>query len=268
VIPWLNDNDPFPPVHLASREYNGCWRRARICRCRVCWRPIGTASFPGSIRANRFCGGRPTRAWCCFRRNSSCRVRCANACSRCDYRVRVDTAFPGHAGLRRAARWRGGHLDQRGDDRGLWRIACGGPCAFDRNLDADAAMNWREGLYGVALGGCFSANRCSATNRCFQDRLAHLARWLVREDFGVIDCQMNTAHLASLGAREIPRRRFFRIAGSICRATGHCRIGRNWHEPRQRPADFSFAVLSDRDPIPAVICRSAARVRRWPRRAA
>ena len=28
--------------------------------------------------------------------------------------------------------------------------------------------------------------------------------------FGMIDCQMKTAHLASLGAREIPRAQFMR----------------------------------------------------------
>ena len=38
--------------------------------------------------------------------------------------------------------------------------------------------------------------------------LAHLARQLERWQFGMIDCQMNTAHLASLGAREIPRVEF------------------------------------------------------------
>lgn len=36
----------------------------------------------------------------------------------------------------------------------------------------------------------------------------HLARQLERWQFGMIDCQMKTAHLASLGAREIPRREF------------------------------------------------------------
>jgi leucyl/phenylalanyl-tRNA--protein transferase len=41
--------------------------------------------------------------------------------------------------------------------------------------------------------------------------LAHLARQLERWQFGMIDCQMNTPHLASLGAREIPRGEF--IAG-------------------------------------------------------
>ena len=38
--------------------------------------------------------------------------------------------------------------------------------------------------------------------------LAYLARQLERWQFKMIDCQMNTAHLASLGAREISRSEF------------------------------------------------------------
>jgi leucyl/phenylalanyl-tRNA---protein transferase len=38
--------------------------------------------------------------------------------------------------------------------------------------------------------------------------LVHLVRHLERHGFGLIDCQMQTAHLASFGAREIPRRQF------------------------------------------------------------
>ena len=38
--------------------------------------------------------------------------------------------------------------------------------------------------------------------------LAHLARWLDIQGVEMIDCQMNTAHLSSLGAREISRQRF------------------------------------------------------------
>jgi leucyl/phenylalanyl-tRNA--protein transferase len=37
---------------------------------------------------------------------------------------------------------------------------------------------------------------------------AHLVRQLERWEFELIDCQMATAHLASLGAREVPRRDF------------------------------------------------------------
>jgi leucyl/phenylalanyl-tRNA--protein transferase len=38
----------------------------------------------------------------------------------------------------------------------------------------------------------------------------HLVRQLRRWDFGMIDCQMATAHLASFGAREVPRELFMR----------------------------------------------------------
>ena len=38
--------------------------------------------------------------------------------------------------------------------------------------------------------------------------LVTLTRQLLAWDFGIIDCQMRTEHLASLGAREIPRAEF------------------------------------------------------------
>ena len=38
--------------------------------------------------------------------------------------------------------------------------------------------------------------------------LAHLVRFLAARGFGLIDCQMNTPHLASLGAREVTRHEF------------------------------------------------------------
>jgi leucyl/phenylalanyl-tRNA--protein transferase len=37
---------------------------------------------------------------------------------------------------------------------------------------------------------------------------AHLVRYLVAHQFGMIDCQMYTDHLASLGGREVPRDAF------------------------------------------------------------
>jgi leucyl/phenylalanyl-tRNA--protein transferase len=38
--------------------------------------------------------------------------------------------------------------------------------------------------------------------------LAYLAAYLETQDFAVIDCQMTTTHLLSLGAQEMPRRDF------------------------------------------------------------
>ena len=45
--------------------------------------------------------------------------------------------------------------------------------------------------------------------------LVHLVRQLERWSFGMIDCQMSTPHLASLGAREIPRADFMRALAGI-----------------------------------------------------
>ena len=45
--------------------------------------------------------------------------------------------------------------------------------------------------------------------------LAHLARQLERWSFGLIDCQMSTPHLASLGAHEIPRKDFLRSVSEL-----------------------------------------------------
>ena len=62
------------------------------------------------------------------------------------------------------------------------------------------------GLYCVALGrAVFGESVFTHETDASKIALAHLVRFLEQHGFGLIDCQMNTAHLASLGAREIPR---------------------------------------------------------------
>ena len=62
------------------------------------------------------------------------------------------------------------------------------------------------GLYGVAIGRMFFGEsmfaRRTDASKC---ALAALVALLREHDFSVIDCQQATSHLASLGAREIPR---------------------------------------------------------------
>lgn len=65
------------------------------------------------------------------------------------------------------------------------------------------------GLYGVAIGRMFYGesmfSRFPDTSKI---AFAHLARQLERWKFTMIDCQMHTPHLASLGARQINRTEF------------------------------------------------------------
>ncbi len=65
------------------------------------------------------------------------------------------------------------------------------------------------GLYGVSIGRMFyGESMFSHVSNASKIALAHLSRQLELWKFGMIDCQMNTPHLASLGAREIPRGEF------------------------------------------------------------
>ncbi len=65
------------------------------------------------------------------------------------------------------------------------------------------------GLYGLAIGRMFYGesmfSRCSNASKI---AFAHLVSILNEQQFGLVDCQMRTAHLASLGAREIERHEF------------------------------------------------------------
>lgn len=71
------------------------------------------------------------------------------------------------------------------------------------------------GLYGVGIGRMFFgesmfAHRTDASKVA----LAALVAFCRRHGIAMIDCQQKTAHLASLGAREIPRDDFLRRVGT------------------------------------------------------
>lgn len=79
---------------------------------------------------------------------------------------------------------------------------------------AHCVETWMEGrlvggLYGVALGRAFFGESMFTRVRdASKLALVALASHLRRANFGLIDCQVHTGHLASLGARSIPRRQF------------------------------------------------------------
>lgn len=67
------------------------------------------------------------------------------------------------------------------------------------------------GLYGVSIGRCFfGESMFSRTSDASKVALTGLVQFLAGLRFELIDCQVPTAHLARLGACEIPRKRFMR----------------------------------------------------------
>ena len=107
----------------------------------------------------------------------------------------------------------------RRDEAGTW-ITGGMIEAYCRLHDeglAHSVESWAGselagGLYGVALGGVFFgesmfAKRSDASKVAFVKLVRQLAEW----KFRIIDCQVTTRHLISLGAKEIPRSEFLKI---------------------------------------------------------
>jgi leucyl/phenylalanyl-tRNA--protein transferase len=77
------------------------------------------------------------------------------------------------------------------------------------------------GLYGVAIGRMFyGESMFSRASNASKVALTLLAAQLDRWQFELIDCQMTTTHLASMGAREIPRAEFLRYVQRLTREKG------------------------------------------------
>ena len=135
------------------------------------------------------------------------------------FEVRVDTAFD--RVVERCARAR------RSEGAGTW-ITPAMRRAYGRLHGLGLAHSfeaWRDGrlvggLYGVSLGGCFFGESMFAAERdASKVALARLAQVLDGWGFDLIDCQVRTQHLQSLGATEVPRAEFLaRLAASRSRA--------------------------------------------------
>lgn len=68
------------------------------------------------------------------------------------------------------------------------------------------------GLYGIALGKCFfGESMFSKVSNASKFGFIILTQKLEKLGFWLIDCQQQTGHLESLGARAIPRRDFLEI---------------------------------------------------------
>ncbi|MDO8812250.1 MAG: leucyl/phenylalanyl-tRNA--protein transferase [Gallionella sp.] len=207
MIPWLNDNVPFPPVNRALREPNGLLAAGSDLSASRLLEAYRHGIFPW------FNPGEPILWWSPdprmvlipgkFKTSRSLAMVLRNAA----YEVRCDTAF--EQVMRGCAAPRGGH-------HGTWihEDMIAAYCALYEIGYAHSVEVWMDGrlaggLYGVAIGRIFyGESMFSHASNASKIALAYLAGQLERWQFKMIDCQMNTSHLASLGAREIPRSEF------------------------------------------------------------
>jgi len=82
---------------------------------------------------------------------------------------------------------------------------------FARSYEVWEGQELVGGLYGVDLGHVFCGESMfSKASNASKFALIHLCQDLISEGYELIDCQVHTDHLESMGAREIPRAEFMK----------------------------------------------------------
>ena len=93
-------------------------------------------------------------------------------------------------------------------------------CTWHREGCAHSVETWIDGalaggLYGVSIGRMFFGESMFATRTdASKIALAGLVAFCLTNGIETIDCQQRTAHLASFGARELPRPEFLHRLGT------------------------------------------------------
>jgi leucyl/phenylalanyl-tRNA--protein transferase len=94
------------------------------------------------------------------------------------------------------------------------------------------------GLYGLAVGKAFfGESMFSLRSNASKLALLYVANRLSDGEFDLLDCQVESAHLMSLGASIIPRNGFIRRLDSAC---GSGQPYENWPDTPSQCADMSF----------------------------
>ena len=210
MIPWLPQASRFPPVEKALSNPNGLIAAGGDLSPERLLAAYRKGIFPWYGEGEPILWWSPDPRMVLFPSELKISRSLAKKLRTGHYEVRADSAF---------AQVMAGCAAPRGERGGTW-INGEMQAAYLRLHEqgyAHSVETWidgelKGGLYGIAIGRAFYGESMFArASDASKIALAHLCRHLEQLGFAVIDCQMTTAHLASLGAREIGRREF--IAG-------------------------------------------------------
>ena len=208
MIPWLESVDAFPPLEQALIEPNGLLCAGGDLSAQRLLLAYRQGIFPW------YSVGEPILWWSPDPRMVlvPSEFKISRSLQRTlragTYQIQLDSNFP--AVMRFCAQ------TPRNGQVGTWitaeiQEAYGKLHKLGFAHSVETWMNGKlvGGLYGLAIGKMFyGESMFSHATDASKLALAHLTRFLTEQGFGLIDCQMNIPHLASLGAREIPRSEF------------------------------------------------------------
>lgn len=205
MLPWLTAAHEFPPLATALSEPNGLLAVGGDLAPERLLAAYRRGIFPWYSPGEPILWWSPDPRMVLFPAEFKVSHSLGRTLRRGGYEVRLDTAFARVIAACAQTPRRGQH--------GTW-IVPEMQAAYRRLHElglAHSVETWVDGelvggLYGIALGRMFyGESMFSWRSDASKIAVAHLARYLERLGFGMVDCQMHTAHLASLGAREIPR---------------------------------------------------------------
>ena len=209
MLIWLKGDDPFPAPEKALREPNGLLcAGADLSRARLL-EAYRNGVFPWYSGAEPILWWSPDPRMVLFCEELKIPRSLAKSARNKGYRVTVDSCFEevisNCAKTRKdgAGTWLG--RDMRSAYLGLHRAG------HAHSFETWQAERLVGGLYGVAIGRMFyGESMFSRATDASKVALVALVEELRGRGFPMIDCQQRTLLLASLGAREIPRRQFLR----------------------------------------------------------
>jgi leucyl/phenylalanyl-tRNA--protein transferase len=225
MLTWLDRDTPFPPLSRALRRPNGLLAAGGDLSPRRLLDAYRRGIFPWYSDDEPILWWSPDPRMVLFPDELRVSRSLAKVLRNRTYEVRLDTAFDAVVA---------GCADSRRHDPGTW-ITDEMRVAYNRLHSlgyAHSAETWVEGqlvggLYGVALGRMFfGESMFSRASDASKIAFVHFVRFVVARGFALIDCQMHTPHLESLGAREMPRAAFARLLAELVDYAAP--IGR-WH---------------------------------------
>jgi len=210
MIPWLERDAPFPPVQSALKDPNGLLAAGADLSSKRLLDAYRHGIFPWFSEGDPILWWSPDPRMILFPAELKISRSFGKVLRNRSYETRFDSAFDevlaGCAEPRKGApgTWISDAMIEA--YRSLHRL--GYAHSVETWIDGELA----GGLYGVAMGRVFFGESMFSRSRdASKIALAALVAHLEPAGFGLIDCQMHTRHLETLGAREIPRRRFSRL---------------------------------------------------------
>jgi leucyl/phenylalanyl-tRNA--protein transferase len=227
MLNWLQPDDPFPPVTQALDAPPGLLAAGGTLTTERLLDAYRRGIFPWYSAGQPILWWSPDPRMVLIPRDLKISRSLGKAIRSGNYETRADTRF--RAVMQACAEPRSGQ-----DGTWITDEMIDAYCALHERGIAHSIETWIDGeltggLYGVALGRMFyGESMFTRAADASKIALVHLARQLERWQFGMIDCQVRTRHLASLGAREIPRAEFMRRLGELVNYTDGEWCNRRW----------------------------------------